>query len=59
MEQQYVCNCCLVTKQEIEEAVKDGARTVEELKNQTMATSGCGKCRYMCQLIIDNLIKEL
>lgn len=59
MEQQYVCNCCLVTKEEIFQAVKEGVRSIEELKNETMATSGCGKCKLMCQYLIDQFVKEL
>lgn len=53
MNQDYICNCCLVTQQEIVDAVlNENATNIDELKEITAATSGCGKCKIMCEHII-------
>lgn len=60
MDEQYVCKCSLVTQREIEDAViNNGVRTIDELKSETMATGGCGRCKIMCQHIIDKAISAL
>lgn len=41
---QIVCSCMNVTKQDIENAVKDGAGSMGALIRKTGATGGCGSC---------------
>lgn len=58
--EEYVCKCCLVTREEIEAAVREaGVTDTAGLKNETMATSGCGRCKIMCQHIIDQTIAAM
>lgn len=52
-----VCICKAITKEKIKEAIKNGAVTVEEVKEKTGATTGCCKGRR-CIEKIESLIKE-
>lgn len=57
MEQEYVCKCCLVTEEEIIDTVQnDNVTTIQELRGQTAATSGCGKCTIMCEHIMQGAL---
>ncbi len=57
MNQEYICKCSLVTQEEIEQAIlEQGVTNLDQLKDATYATAGCGKCRWMCQSIIDQNI---
>lgn len=40
----YVCLCTGVTSHQIEEAIRNGAKTAEEITMQTGAGSNCGSC---------------
>ena len=44
-EARIICQCMNVTDKEIEEAVKDGARTYEDIQNRTKAGTVCGQCK--------------
>lgn len=48
----FVCLCNGVTSQEIDHCCQSGAKTVEDLMNQTGAGHGCGGCKeYLWQEI--------
>lgn len=52
-----ICLCEKVTKEEIVKAVKEGARTFEEVKEATKAGGGCcrgGRCKSKIIEIIEN-----
>ena len=52
-----VCVCKSITKEKIKEAIKSGAKTVEEVKAITDA--GTGACKgYRCTSAIQLLIDE-
>ncbi len=40
-----MCHCRKVTRNELERAIREGARTVGDLTDATRAGSGCGTCR--------------
>ena len=40
----YICVCRAVTEGQIREAVKGGARTLQDLRRQLGVTSECGRC---------------
>ena len=40
----YVCVCKAVTERQIHEAVKDGARTLNDLRRVLGVASECGQC---------------
>ncbi|MFB7947263.1 (2Fe-2S)-binding protein [Kitasatospora phosalacinea] len=39
-----VCLCGGVTERSIEDAIEDGARTLDDLQHRTNAGTGCGDC---------------
>ena len=51
---QNVCKCQNVSVNEVVEAVKNGADTIERVMEETKAGSGCGRCKGIIQNIIDN-----
>ncbi len=54
MEDKIICNCTEVTQSKIEEAVKAGAKTAEEVGEATGAGTICGVCVDQIEEIIDN-----
>lgn len=52
-EDKTLCYCKKVSLSTVEESVKSGANTVEEVQEQTGAGSGCGKCKGLIQEVID------
>lgn len=40
----YVCICHGVTEKDIQKAAKNGAETLNDVKQMTGASSGCGSC---------------
>lgn len=52
-----VCICKAISRAKIKQAIKNGAKTVEEVKIATGATTGgCGgrRCSYKIQELIDS-----
>jgi bacterioferritin-associated ferredoxin len=41
-----VCICHNVNSTTIDEAIDNGAQSVDAIRNQTCAGSGCGKCLF-------------
>lgn len=50
----YVCICHGVTEKDIKQAVKQGAESIEALRAQTGATSGCGSCLDVALQVMDS-----
>ncbi|XMB86364.1 (2Fe-2S)-binding protein [Mycoplasmatota bacterium WC44] len=53
-EQNVICVCKNVSKEEIKEAINNGAKTIDEIANKTGATTGCG----LCEPIIKDILRE-
>jgi len=53
-----VCNCMSVTAGTIKEAVDAGARTLEEVQEQTGASTVCGACLEDIQRLVDYFLTE-
>ena len=51
---QNACKCQNVSVNEVVEAVKNGADTIEKVMAETKAGTGCGRCKAVLQNIIDN-----
>ena len=47
-----VCTCKQVALQTVVDAVKNGANTVDDVKNITKAGTGCGRCEGLIESII-------
>ncbi len=53
-----ICACMGVTREAIEEAVKDGATTYDEVQDKTDAGLGCGGCEEEVQEVIDEALAK-
>ena len=57
MEDRVVCSCLDVTYNKIKEAIENGAKTLDDIKDETEAGTICGMCEDEIQEIIDELVK--
>ena len=57
MEQEYVCQCMEVTKEDIIEAIKKGSNTLDLIQDSTQAGTRCGGCIDLIEEIINEEIK--
>lgn len=58
MKEEYICRCEEVTRKEIEDAIKDGATTLEGIKRRTRA--GMGLCQgRTCQRLITQMLANV
>lgn len=48
----YVCICQAITDRQIEKAVRDGAQTFYDLKDQLGVGSCCGSCQEDAEAVI-------
>ncbi len=54
-EKAFICRCEEVTREEIEQAIQDGAATIAGVKNRTHA--GMGLCQgRTCRKLISNML---
>ena len=49
----FVCICNNITEQDIEQAVADGAATMQQLRAQLNVAGQCGKCSQFAKTILD------
>ena len=47
------CRCMSVSVDRIKNAIDKGADTVEKVGAKTSAGTGCGRCKKMIQILID------
>jgi len=50
------CNCHNVAYGKIEDAVRAGASTVEEVMAKTGAGTGCGKCKEFLPFLVRDIL---
>jgi NAD(P)H-nitrite reductase large subunit len=53
---QTVCFCHTVSRGKIRQAIRDGARTLEEIQKRTRASTGCGGCELDVREILEELL---
>ena len=53
-----VCQCMNVTDKEIEQAVKDGAKTFHELQEKTKVSTVCGQCKDEVNRLLQEYLHE-
>ena len=51
---QNVCKCKNISVNEVLNAVKNGAETIEKVSEATEAGTGCGNCKSIISNIIEN-----
>ena len=54
---EIICHCEEITYKEILQAIKDGAKTVEDISDQTNAGIACGVCIETIEDILEELLK--
>jgi nitrite reductase (NADH) large subunit len=52
---EIICHCMEITYQVIIDAIQNGAKTVEEITNQTDAGLSCGTCIETIEEILEDL----
>ena len=52
------CHCQNVTYGKIEDAVRNGADTVQQVMELTGAGKGCGKCKDFLAYLIRDILEE-
>ena len=50
---EIICHCEEITYEEILEAIKDGAKTVEDISDATNAAVACGYCIETIEEILE------
>ena len=53
------CHCRHVTYGMIEDAIKNGAQTLQEVQNATRAAKGCGRCKNFLDCLIRDIKEEM
>lgn len=47
------CRCMNVSTEKIKNAIDKGANTIEKVGMSTSAGTGCGRCKKLIQILID------
>jgi bacterioferritin-associated ferredoxin len=53
-----LCQCMLVSEQEVLATIRSGARTVDEVGERCDAGTGCGSCRGGIELLIQHVVRQ-
>ena len=53
----YILFCLDITYNTIKEAIENGAKTLDDIKDETEAGTICGMCEDEIQEILDELVK--
>ena len=56
--EKMACNCKNITYGMIEDSIKKGAASYEDVEKQLRFGTGCGKCREFIQYLIRDLLEE-
>ena len=54
-----ICDCNAVSKGQIVQAVLQGARSLQRVRDVTRAATGCGSCRPEVQRIVDHACRQV
>ena len=57
MEDRIICECMNVSYEDIKNAVKEVAKTLDDIKEATEAGTICGICEDDIQEVLDELLK--
>ena len=53
------CHCKNVTYGMIEDAIKQGAKSYEEVEKQLRFGTGCGKCKEFISFLVIDILAEM
>lgn len=51
-----LCGCMGVTKDDVIEAIENGAKSFEEVQEATQISTGCGACRENNEALVAELL---
>lgn len=55
----FICNCKSVSKGEILTSIrKKGANSFSDVRTITLATTGCGRCKFEVESIVNDELKK-
>lgn len=54
----FACNCKNITYGMIEDCIKNGADSYEDVEKQLRFGTGCGKCKEFIRYLIRDLLTE-
>ncbi|MEK6580046.1 MAG: (2Fe-2S)-binding protein [Bdellovibrionota bacterium] len=57
-DERTTCFCHNVNVKTIREAIRRGADTVEKIKSETCASTGCGGCEWDVMMILEEELKK-
>lgn len=52
------CSCKDITYGMVEDAIKNGATTYEEVEKQLKFGTGCGKCKEYIEILVKSILDE-
>lgn len=55
---EVVCGCMNVTVQDIKVAIRNGAKSFEEVQEVTDVSNGCGNCTDSVKELVKNLLEQ-
>ena len=58
MEDDVICYCYGITREDIVEAIRNGAKTLEDIQNATGAGTACGLCNGAIEHILEEELKK-
>ena len=54
--EQTICFCHNVSRGKIKQEIAAGAKTIEEIQEKTLASTGCGGCRLDVEQILSEVL---
>lgn len=58
-DERTICFCHCVLRKTIAEAIASGAMTIEAIRSQTQANTGCGSCEFEVREILEVELEKL
>lgn len=59
MRPKRVCLCRMVTEDDLVRAIREGAHTMDEIREKTRASTGCGTCSMQVYHILQRELQNL
>lgn len=56
--EKYICSCCKVTEDDIRKAVKKGASSPKEVRQETKAAEKCGHCKSKVKEVTKKYLED-
>ena len=56
---EIICFCYGITREEIVQAVLQGADSIEKIREKTKANTGCGGCQNEVEAILESVKKKI